>query len=357
MRELAEFPRNLSGPEHSIRNAAEGGCCLLPNTHCYNSSTGTKKSHPVHTEDTRQYTEFIDAQIEDLQVLKFDPDTVLWHYTTGDSLLNIIESGLLYATQVSCLNDSTEVRYSGGALLAAIERVRKDADLETTVRSFLDRMTAALIDHPDAPSHAPSPYFVSCFSEKSDDLSQWRAYSGGENGYAIGFRARGLFGAPNSVVVRVNYDKEKHFRIADRITEATVRFFKAGLELKRAESAEKWADEFLLEWGRRIGHLGPMVKDEGFSGEKEYRLIHELQMREMGSVRFRQKKTLLSRYLPLSHPQVAASRSPLLPIAEVKIGPSRHKELSAVSVRTLLRQLGYGSLAPVTLSEIPFQET
>lgn len=55
-------------------------------------------------------------------------------------------------------------------------------------------MTAALSDEPESPSHAPSMYFVTCFSEEEDDLSQWRAYCGGENGYAIGFRAAGLFG-------------------------------------------------------------------------------------------------------------------------------------------------------------------
>jgi len=309
----------------------------------------------LHPEDTKEYTDFIGLQVEELQSLKFDSNKILWHYTAGDSLINIIESGVLFATQVSCLNDSTEVRYSGGVLLNAIERVHKKEGLNEVVRSFLDRMAAALADQPDAPSHAPSPYFVSCFSEKGDDLSQWRAYSGGENGYAIGFRASGLFGAPNSIVVRVNYDKELHRKIAEQVAEATVRFFESGLERNRAESPEKWADEFLVEWGHRVANLGPLVKDEGFSGEKEYRLVHELQFREMGSVRFRQKKTLLSRYLPLSHPQAVASRAPLLPIAEVKIGPSRHKELSAVSVRTLLSQFGYGNLS-VTLSEIPFQE-
>jgi len=186
-------------------------------------------------------------------------------------------------------------------------------------------------------------------------LSQWRAYSGGENGYAIGFRAAGLFGEPNSIVVRVNYNEDQHGLVAGRIAEATVRLFEAGLQ--RNTDVQKWTEEFLAEWGRRISHLGPMVKDEGFSGEKEYRLIHELQLRELGLVRFRQKKTLMARYLPMKYPQLSAPRAGLLPLAEVKVGPSRHKELSAVSVRALLAQIGYGSAVPVTLSKIPFQET
>lgn len=38
-------------------------------------------------------------------------------------------------------------------------------------------------------------YFVACFSEVEDDLSQWRGYGGGDCGYAIGFRSHGILEA------------------------------------------------------------------------------------------------------------------------------------------------------------------
>ena len=53
---------------------------------------------------------------------------------------------------------------------------------------------------------------------------------GGENGYAIGFIAGGLFSRQNSLIVRVNYDEAKHKVVAANVAEATVRFFREGIE-------------------------------------------------------------------------------------------------------------------------------
>ena len=35
----------------------------------------------------------------------------LYHYTRGETLIQIIESGKLWSTQIGCLNDTAEVRY------------------------------------------------------------------------------------------------------------------------------------------------------------------------------------------------------------------------------------------------------
>jgi hypothetical protein len=83
-------------------------------------------------------------------------------------------------------------------------------------------------------------------------------------------------------------------------------------------------------------------------------IVHELQAYEIGQLLFKQKETLMSRHLPLIFPPPNyATRSQLLPIAEVMVGASRHKEISRVSVETLLRQKVYQ--VPVTVSKAPFQ--
>jgi hypothetical protein len=46
--------------------------------------------------------------------------------------------------------------------------------------------------------------YVLCFSEQGDDLSQWRAYSGGEGGYAIRFFPTML--PVMGHLIRVEYD-------------------------------------------------------------------------------------------------------------------------------------------------------
>src|SRR5215469_3361650 len=138
------------------------------------------------------------------QHLSGTPPDMLWHYTSGAALIDIIKSGSLFATQIACVNDATEIRYSVEKLRAAFARRRLNAtnpDEVTLVDYVLSTISAETVN---------SEWFVICFSKRRDDLSQWRAYSGGENGYAIAFRAGGLIGlserSRRSLLVRVNYD-------------------------------------------------------------------------------------------------------------------------------------------------------
>jgi DUF2971 family protein len=309
----------------------------------------------VLAEDTTQYNDLVISQIKELGCLAYEPETIVWHYTTGRGLLGIIESGTIYATQVACLNDSTEIRYAlrlyHDALVLLQEKNIADAD----AHRFLGKVIETFADDPALPSHAPSRFFVACFSRLEDDLNQWRVYSetGGENGYAIGFRARGL-AEPNGALLRVNYDKAKHKEVADTVAEATLRFYKDGLQKQRAATPDQWMTEFLAQWDELIGRLAPLVKDECFAAEDEFRLVHELNVTEMHAIRFQQKETLLSRHLPLSFPVWMQVRYPMLPIAKVTVGPAKQQHISRISVTALLRQMGYGEI-PVEISRRPLQ--
>jgi hypothetical protein len=311
---------------------------------------------PVLPEDLDRYRVFVDDQVKALKSAEFDPEKTLWHYTSGAGVLGIIETGTLFATQVACLNDSTEVRYASQLFRDALVAVRQKHSGDAVIDQLLDRIAAAFAEDPSRPSHAPNMYFVTCFTDQADDLSQWRAYCGDENGYAIGFRAQGLFGNQNSFVARVSYNAEQHKAVAEKVADATVQFFRDGLEKNRAASPAEWEADFVPVWTNWIGRLAPLVKNEAFQAEHEYRVVHQLQVNEMGQVRFRPRKTLMSRHLPLSFPQPRAPRFPMLPIVGVKIGPTHHKEITRVSVDLLLMQMGYGT-GHVTVSDIPFQST
>jgi hypothetical protein len=233
------------------------------------------------------------------------------------------------------------------------------ADTEEEKR-FLERIVKATVEEPAAPTNLPSAWFVTCFSKQKDDLSQWRAYSGGENGYAIAFLALAFVGR-GSIVARVNYEEDQHKQVAENVANSTRLFFKEGLQARstgevNTATIDAWATEFLAVWEKFVFYVAPMVKDLAFRGENEYRVVHELQEHEIGQLLFKQKETLMSRHLPLIFPPANyATQSRLLPIAEVMVGPSRHKEISRVSVETFLRQKGYQ--VPVTVSKIPFQLT
>jgi Protein of unknown function (DUF2971) len=313
---------------------------------------------PVKAEENKKYLAFVEAEVATLQSLlgEADKNQLVWHYTTGDALINIVETGAFYATQVGCLNDSTEVRYGENLLRDAFLSLQGKGSYGQETQQLLEPIIKVNLE--DHTQKQPSNWFVACFSKEKDDLSQWRAYGGGENGFAIAFLAGAFFGR-GSLVVRVNYDKELHLSVAAKLAEATLQFFQEGLDARVGDAAAQaaWTNEFIQEWSGLIGQLAPMVKDPAFKDENEYRIVHLFKPDEMSKLRFRQKQSLMSIHLPLVFPPpTSATHSTLLPIMEVMVGPSRHKEVSRVSVDVLLRQRGYINI-PVSMSSIPFQTT
>jgi hypothetical protein len=222
--------------------------------------------------------------------------------------------------------------------------------------AFLQRYLSLAEFGQDGPAIAPSKFFVSCFSESRDDLSQWRCYGGGENAYAIGIRKGHLFGIPNCLTLRVNYSKTDHEKLAASAARATLEMFREGLNLRPGNSSDGWEDTFLEYWDDSLMVLAPMVKDSGFAAECEIRNLYTLIENDFPRLQFRQRSSLMSRHLPLTYPAGGGSAPNFrLPITEIVVGPCRHREISRISVGTLLKTYGYANVL-VTMSQRPFQQ-
>jgi hypothetical protein len=146
--------------------------------------------------DSEKYRQFVFEQVKTLGSLDFDFEIILWHYTTGDALIGIVESGTLFSTQVSCVNDSSEIRYAQSLFRQALTDTLSAYKGDERVKQFLTKYLKLMEEDPQVPSHAPSQFFIACFSAETDSLSQWRAYCNGVNGYAIGFKPAALVGSP-----------------------------------------------------------------------------------------------------------------------------------------------------------------
>jgi hypothetical protein len=304
--------------------------------------------------DRESYWKFVREQATALGAIGFGPDTLLWHYTDGRGLLGIVSSGAIYSTQVSCLNDSSEVRY--GQLLfqrALTDVLAQYGGSDPRVKNFLARYLKIMEDTKAVGSHAPNPFFVACFSADEDSMVNWRAY-GGENSYAIAFKARNLFG-PNTLA-QVSYDKPLHEKLAVEVAQATLRFYEKGLTTIRPDEEATWETEFLAAWDGIIAYLAPLVKDPGFSSEREFRVIHEFTTADLPSMVILQKDTMMTRHIPVTFPLGGEAWVHRLPIEKVMVGPCRHPAVTGISVDTLLRRMGYGT-GRVVHTTRPLQKT
>lgn len=115
---------------------------------------------PVSPEEKQKYEALITDQVTALKCLDINRNELVWHYTSGNALLNIVASGKLYATQVSCLNDSTEVRYGETLLRDAFADLHAQGSWEGDEAQLLDQIIKANAEETARPDHRPSDWFV-----------------------------------------------------------------------------------------------------------------------------------------------------------------------------------------------------
>src|SRR5213075_2111995 len=96
---------------------------------------------------------------------------MLWHYTTAAGVECILSQRYLRATNFSFLNDPSELQYGRG-LVVDMVRGARDAS-RGMPRRFFSRVLHLF------ELEASEEIYVVSFTEREDDLSQWRAYGTG----------------------------------------------------------------------------------------------------------------------------------------------------------------------------------
>ena len=183
----------------------------------------------IDEEKLGSYNAYVADLAKRIGTFQLDPNDLVWHYTSGSALVAIIDTQEIYATHVSCLNDSMEMRYAASLFRDSLSREALNHSADSDEHRFLTLAAEFFNEEPLIPNHVHYPYVVSCFTSLKDDLSQWRAYGGGENGFAIGFRVGELQGLANSIVGRVSYyEAAKHDRYIQELVGKTLEFYMEG---------------------------------------------------------------------------------------------------------------------------------
>jgi DUF2971 family protein len=303
----------------------------------------------VRKEDREEYRRFATHHHKGFASNR-PPVSEVWHYTDAAGLIGIIQSGRIWCTQVSCLNDSLEQRYFGDLVHASVRTLRA-----SNTNSTLDVLLRVADDALATPDVAPVGNFVACFSDVVDDLGQWRGYGGGQCGYALGFRVDGLVEAlevrPNAAFfLPMHYEQAQHQLLVGDVIKWAQHYFNQGIQ-RGLPDIQRWAREFITAFAMELGPFASIIKHPKFSSEKERRIVTLLQAGEHTQLEFRQRRTLLARHLPIDLTVGAAKR---LPLTRVYVGPGPTQRVSQVSVADLLLKYGYQGM-PVELSKVPYR--
>src|SRR3954471_6369229 len=110
------------------------------------------------------------------KLLSRAPPEKLYHYTSQEGLLGIVRDRAIWASKITFLNDTTELRLALELAQQAVLAASTDRNIRNALLQDLDLMKSGSIN-----------IFVCSFSTHADQLSQWRGYTQLGYGYSIGF--------------------------------------------------------------------------------------------------------------------------------------------------------------------------
>ena len=187
---------------------------------------------------------------------------IVYHYCSAETLLSIPKKKTIRFTDASCLNDGEEVIWAENQINTMIQRIRDreniDDDVPAISKAFMDQF---VVEWDRAKVYCR--HFLSCFSLEGDSLSQWRAYAGDAQGFAVGFQVDDI-DVP-AFFTRVVYD------VKDQQDEIT-RMLSAMYLLSRKDKAY-----FDNQGKTDVFHLfseSCAYKNPAFMDEKEVRAVH-----------------------------------------------------------------------------------
>jgi len=240
----------------------------------------------------------------------------LFHYTTQEGLLGIINTRSLWITSVRHLSDSTEFAYT-------IELVREKLNRKLRAEHGpFNGYYGAILGKLDVLKDMT--LFVGSFSEEGDLLSQWRAYTSKGIGFSIGFQfdyLKRLVENQQLRILRCVYEESEHAAVVEKLINFGATLVKDG-ESQEGETA------FFLG----LFQVAPAMKHPSFSEEREWRIVSDVGWPNTVSPKFRPGKSMLIPYREFN----LAGQGQKMSISRIIVGPTPHMSLSVSSLFYLL---------------------
>jgi hypothetical protein len=284
------------------------------------------------SQDFHSLTSFLISVKSYTEDLIFGPaqGQALYHYTDLSGLQGIIQNHDLWLTHSRYSNDDEEITHGYRIVKEVIDEERNNA-LPPERVAFLDSL-AELVREP-----SPEGVYICCFCLDDNLLSQWRGYGANGTGVSIRFdpAAFAYITGPDSPhgglmrLWKVFYDTEKQKQIVKEAINYAFNDQSQAVDEKPRQAAD--AIQFFI----------PTFKNDGFSEEKECRLIFTPPPDCYVQPQLRVARGMLIPYYSMRKLTGDLPNANPLPITGVRVGPSANKRLNVESAQMLLAHEGY----------------
>lgn len=202
--------------------------------------------------------------------------SLVYHYTSPEALLNIIENHNLWFSEITYMNDESEIRYTFELLKELVKNDKLELDLEfkEVINSYIQTrliFPSTLWEYVNREAS-----YVACFSTEKDELALWNYYTktGNMAGYNIGFNVKKFVEDIRHRLKKMHYfiygkticnkSKQENF-----LQEAVSEF---NLLYKKTKSYDDKNNLIGAFWGL-IDLYSLFFKQPAFKNENEYRFV------------------------------------------------------------------------------------
>ncbi len=273
-------------------------------------------------------------------IISADPPGELYHYTSQEGLLGILENRELWASKAIYMNDEAEFRLALSLAREAIEASSGDKDIKDELVDDIDVIEKINI-------------FVCSFSARADLLSQWRGYCPPGAGYSIGFPSSELEKVAERLFAfclgKCTYDPIRQRGAIEELVDFHVRQIKHRQAMTVGlipSSHFIWA----MSFRQALAFIAPLIKHEAFEEEAEWRLVSRPLPYTNSMFSHRPGRSHL---IPFANLPLSISDRPVQ-IKKIIVGPTPHPDLACDAVKSLLGKLGVTGCG-VEKSKVPFR--
>ncbi len=278
---------------------------------------------------------------------------LIYHYTDLGALSSIVGNHELWLSNCQYSNDEDESRHGNeiarNVVGTYLEKAKKKRPRDPIMVEYAQALSSLVEKLP------PEGFYICCFCEEDNLLSQWRSYGANGIGVSLGFdpmEFEAITGQDMPLGVmrlwKVFYEIDQQKDIVQRAIEYV-------WENRGAQNAQQLATRA----ADNIQFFVPTFKNADFREEKEHRLIFTPGPACPVKPHYRVGRGMLIPYYSVRSLAEAAGRgSPIapwkLPLLTVMVGPSAQKRLNVESTKMLLQQNSYG-LVEVSSSATPYR--
>lgn len=282
-------------------------------------------------------------------IFQASPPPVLYHYASCATILEIMKSKMLWASNIRGLNDAKEVGHAEDVLRHALENylrqrgMRDEVDVKA-VSSHFNRLGSKVLGH-----------CVASFSEDGDVLSQWRAYGADGQGISVGFSATLLeIDGKNAdfILGKCIYNRNQQYAIC-------FSFWASILSHLDVQDLVAMAPNEIIEKVETFLYtVGIFLKHPAFLDEREWRLVSSKNNLYSDVWRYRATSNGLTSYVELPLPSIFCTERDDEPLSQVPhfrfvLGPRAKQNPTCAILQAISHSMlgqGYG----VSISGIPY---